>query len=269
MKKIYFLFLLFSFAGNLGAQVYWLSDLKSAKSIANESDKLIVIDFWASWCGPCNAMDQNLWQHSEMKDIAKNFVGLKINIDNDHETAVAFGVVSIPKVVIITASGDVIWETVGFSGAEPYLSILRAIPGQTSELNKGAMALETGKKDPQTNYKLGMAFQHLAKDIKNENLRNSFLNNSGSYFSKAQKLSKDENLNIEIELYSILNDVYYGKSAKALKKLDKIGPKPGNQNLEDIRHFVLAKCYSGNHDADNFTKEKQQIGNKDLLAQLE
>ena len=269
MKKSYILLLILFLAGNLHAQMYWLIDLEKAKSIAIETNRLIVIDFWASWCGPCNAMDQNLWQSPDMKDISKNFIGVKINTDNDHSTASTYGVIGIPKVVIVTASGSVIWENVGFSGAEPYLSILRAIPDKVGELNKSAVALETGKKDPKINYDLGLAFQHLGKDIKSENLRNSFLNNSGSYFSKAQKLSKDENFIIEIEFYSILNDVYYGKPAKALKKMDKIGSKPGNANLEEIRHYVLAKCYFGSHDQDNFQKEKKLISSKELLAQLE
>jgi thiol-disulfide isomerase/thioredoxin len=269
MKKTYILLLILFLAGNLQAQIYWLIDLEKAKSIASETNKLIVIDFWASWCGPCNAMDQNLWQNPDMKEISRNFVGVKINTDNDRATAMAYGVTGIPKVVIATAAGEAIWENVGFSSAEPYLTILRAIPDKVGELNKSAVALESGKKDPKINYDLGLAFQHIGKDIKSENLRNSFLNNSGTYFAKAQKLSKDENLNMEIEFYSILNDVYYGKPAKALKKMEKIGSKPGNENLEEIRHYVLAKCYFGSHDQDNFQKEKKLISSKELLAQLE
>lgn len=269
MKKIYFLLIVLLVSVNLKAQVYWLNDLKFAKATAREAGKLIVIDFWASWCGPCNAMDQKLWQSEEMRAISKNFVGLKINTDNDHETAVQYGVIGIPKVVIATATGEVIWETVGFSGADPFLSILKAIPDNVEKLNNSAIAVENDKKDPKSNYELGLAFQKYGKGIQSDNLRNSFLNNSSSYFAKAQKLSKDDQLKIEIELYDILNDVYYGKPAKALKKLEKMGAKPENPNFEQLRHFVLANCYWGNKDNDNFQKEKQLITNKELLAQLE
>lgn len=269
MKKSCFLFLVLFVSIQLQGQVYWLNDLKFAKATAKETGKLIVIDFWASWCGPCNAMDQKLWQSPEMKEIAKNFIGLKINTDNDHETAVKYGVTGIPKVVIVTAAGEVIWETVGFSGADPYLTILKAIPENVEKLNSSALAVENDKKDPKSNFELGLAFQKYGKTIASDNLKNSFLNNSGSCFSRAQKLSKDENLNLEIELYDILNDVYYGKPAKALKKLDKLGAKPENPNFEQLRHFVLASCYLGNKDNDNFQKEKQLITSKELLAQLE
>jgi len=269
MKKSYILLLILLLAGNLQAQMYWLNDLEKAMTVAKETNKLIVIDFWASWCGPCDAMDLNLWQSTDMKEISNNFIGVKINTDDDRTTAMAYHITGIPKVVIATASGSVIWENVGFSGVEPYLSVLKAIPYEAGELNKSAIALESGKKDPKINYDLGLAFQHLGRDIKSENLRNSFLNNSGTYFSKAQKLSKDETLNMEIEFYSILNDVYYGKPAKALKKMEKIGSKSGSGNLEEIRHYVLAKCYFSSHDQDNFQKEKKLISSKELLAQLE
>jgi len=269
MKKIYILLLILSIAVNLHAQVFWLNDLESAKSVAKESNKLIVMDFWASWCGPCNAMDQNLWQTAEMGLISKNFVGVKINTDNDRAVAGTYSVVGIPKVLIATASGDVIWENVGFSGPEPYLSIMKAIPAKVGELNSSALALEKAKKDPKLNYDYGLAFQSIGKDVTNDNLKRSFLKCCEDYLSKAQKLSKDENLNAEIELYTILNDVYNGKPEKAMKKLVKQGARPGNNNYEDIRHFVLAKCYQGTKDQDNFEKEKAQIRKKELLAQLE
>ena len=51
--------------------------------------------------------------------------------------------------------------------------------------------------------------------------------------------------------------------------MEKIGAQPGNANLEEIRHYVLAKCYFGSHDQDNFQKEKKLISSKELLVQLE
>ncbi len=269
MKKTFFLLLILVVTVNLQAQVYWLNDLESAKSVASESNKLIVMDFWASWCGPCNLMDQKLWQSSEIVPYSKNFVGVKIDFDNNHTLAISYNTQSIPKVVLATASGDVIWENVGFSGADSYLTILKAVPVNVSELNKFAVAYESAKKDPKANYDYGLAFQTIGKDITNDNLKRSFLKCCENYLSKAQKLSKDETFNGEIELYTILNDVYNGKPEKALKKLDKQGARPGNNNYEDVRHFVLAKCYKGTKDQENFEKEKKQISKKELLAQLD
>lgn len=269
MKKSFFLLLILFFAEYLQAQVYWLQEYEVAKSVARETGKLIVIDFGANWCGPCKEMDRELWESSEIKEAAKNFIGLKVNIDYYRALATAYHATAIPKVVIVTLSGDVIWENIGFSGLEPYRTILNAIPGNADALNKCAIAYEANNKDPNINFELGLAFQNLGKEIKNGVVKSSFLNYSLIYFVKAQKYSRDENQQAEIELYSILNDVYFGKPAKALRRMDKIVSRPENKNFEDIRHFVFAKSYFGNHDLDNYRREKLQIGNKDLLAQLE
>lgn len=269
MKRTYFLLLILFFTGNLHAQVFWLNDLESAKSVAKESNKLIVMDFWATWCGPCNVMDEKLWQSSEMAPFSKNFVGVKIDFDNNHTLAIAYNAQVIPKVVLATATGDVIWENVGFSNADSYLTILKAVPGNVGTLNKYAEACESAKKDPKANFDYGLAFQSIGKDITNDNLKRTFLKCCENYLSKAQKLSMDDNFKGEIELYTILNDVYNGKPEKAMKKLEKQGARPGNNNYEEVRHFVLAKCYLGTKDQENFEKEKKQISNKELIAQLE
>jgi len=269
MKKCFLLLLMILVADNLRAQVQWLQDLEVAKSVARETGKLIVIDFGANWCGPCKTMDRELWERSEIEEAAKNFIGLKVNVDFNRALATAYHVTAIPKVVIVTVSGDIIWENIGFSGVEPYLSILMAIPRNAGHLNKCAIACEVNNKDPNANFELGLAYQALGKDVKNGAVRSSFLNYSMTYFTKAQKFSENVNQKAEIELYIILNDVYNGKPAKALKKMDKIAPMPDNKNFEEIRHFVLAKSYLGNHDLDNFQREKLLVSNKDLLSQLE
>lgn len=69
-----------------------------------ESDKPVVIDFWASWCGPCKMMSPIVDElASEMPNIK---VG-KINVDEENELAAQFRVMSIPTLVLLEKGKEV------------------------------------------------------------------------------------------------------------------------------------------------------------------
>lgn len=70
----------------------------------------VLIDFWAPWCGPCRMMGPIIEQLAEEYE-GKAKVG-KVNVDEEGELAQAFGVMSIPTIVLVK-DGKVVKQAVG------------------------------------------------------------------------------------------------------------------------------------------------------------
>lgn len=86
-----------------------------------KSDKTVLIDFWATWCGPCRMLSPII------AEIANDYDGkvkvCKVNVDDEPELANAFNVSSIPMVVVMK-DGKVTNASVGYRPKEEIIALL-------------------------------------------------------------------------------------------------------------------------------------------------
>ncbi len=89
-------------------------------SVVMESDKPVLVDFWATWCGPCRMLGPVIAQIAEEREDIKV---CKVNVDDEPELARMFNVMSIPTVLVFK-NGELKDRSVGFKPKQQILDLL-------------------------------------------------------------------------------------------------------------------------------------------------
>ena len=101
-------------------EIMELTDANFHKALS-ETDKPVLIDFWADWCAPCKMMAPVIYQ------MAKNYAGkaymAKLNVDYNKQTAAQFGVMSIPNFIVFK-NGKPVGQRIGAVGRQGLESLL-------------------------------------------------------------------------------------------------------------------------------------------------
>ncbi len=103
-----------------------VEQLTDAKFKAEVEDKggVAVVDFWAVWCGPCQAMGPNV------EALAEEFAGkarfYKMDVDAEREVPSQFGIMSIPTLLFFK-DGAVVQKSVGLKSKEQLAQILSSL----------------------------------------------------------------------------------------------------------------------------------------------
>lgn len=128
--KVTLVLLAVTFAGEVFAQqaVNWRSDLAAAKLEARQTNRLILVHYWATWCPACYRMEREVFiDPAVAATINERFVPVKLNFDNYQVDARAMGVTILPTDVILSPAGEPVGTLPGFTEPMKYAARLAQI----------------------------------------------------------------------------------------------------------------------------------------------
>ncbi len=169
MKKL----VVAAFALGLSLPVLAQTDFRSisfqeAVNAARQEQKMVFIDFYTDWCGPCKKMARETFPQKKVGEyMNKNFVCLKLNAEKEgKELAARFEVKAYPTFVILDANEKVLADLKGFMDGDVFLAKVEA--GLNPECSPERMAerYQAGERTPElvNNYAFHMMEQRKEKE---------------------------------------------------------------------------------------------------------
>lgn len=181
------------------------SSFKEILAKAKTEKKLVFIDAFAVWCGPCKMMEKNIFPLPSVKEYYNaNFINARFDMEKGEgrEIAMKYGIRSYPTFLFLNGDGEVVMKNYGYMGEQDFLTIAKEANNPKYRTSSNKELFEKGESDPEFLLNMMSLYANsdyeLAKKV------------SERYFTvkKGQPLTKDE-LGLLLYFLKSPNDANY------------------------------------------------------------
>jgi thioredoxin-related protein len=157
---------------------------------AKIEDKIVFMDAFTEWCGPCKNMARTVFTNDKVgKFYNSNFICLKMDMEKGEGPGLSqkLGVTAYPSLFYLNAKGETVHKSVGALNADQFISLGKTALGKTATNKEAEKSFAEGKRDPETVYGYVRSLNKAGKPT---------LKIVNEYFSKNPDLSLPTNLKL-------------------------------------------------------------------------
>lgn len=128
------------------------STFKDAVAKAKKENKLVFLDAYTTWCGPCKLMTKNIFPLKNVGDYYNaHFVNAKMDMEKGEglELAKKYGVKAYPTYLFVDGDGKEVHRTLGYVEEKDFIQFGKDAEDPTKQMSKMIQKFEAGEKDPQ------------------------------------------------------------------------------------------------------------------------
>jgi thioredoxin-related protein/YHS domain-containing protein len=109
-------------------RIPWVTDLKVARQMAEQQQRLVLLHFWSETCGPCQKLERTVFNQPEfIRAISGAFIPVKINTQQSQDLAKYYQITVIPTDVVVDPTGKEVFRGTSPQNAASYIAVLDGI----------------------------------------------------------------------------------------------------------------------------------------------